>query len=90
MSKGMTQEDLVSAAHLTRPATLSELENGKTNPRLSTLEAVASALNVRVVDLFDDAGDDPAARELYERIMALPAEQRAAFLTVIPPAPKAR
>lgn len=89
-AKGMTQEELASAAHLTRLATISDLETGKTNPRLSTLEAVAAALDVRVVDLFADEGDDPSARELYNRIMALPEDQRLAYLTLIPPSPEAK
>lgn len=86
-ARGMSQDVLIEKAKLTRKATLSDLENGKTNPRLSTLEAIAKALEVRVIDLFDDEGDDPSARELYERIMALPEEQREAYKKVLPPAP---
>lgn len=87
-AQGMTQDDLLARTDLNRKATLSDLENGKTNPVLSTLQSIAKALNVRLTDLFDDEGDDPDARILYERIMALPPDQREAFLKVIPPAPQ--
>lgn len=84
----MSQEELALAAGFNRKATISDLETGKSNPRLSTLKAVAEALKVRVIDLFDDAGDDPQAVDLYQRIMSLPEAQRDAFLTVLPEPPK--
>ena len=34
-------------------STLNNIENGKTSPTLSQLESIASAIGVRITDLFD-------------------------------------
>lgn len=47
---GLTQGDLAAKAGL-RPATISDFENGKLDPRLSTAGAIADALGVEIDDL---------------------------------------
>ena len=81
-ARGITQADLAHMSDI-RIATLSELETGKGNPRLSTLEAVAAALGCTVVDLFEDGGDDPSASEIITALSALPAEERRSILTLV-------
>jgi len=49
--KGVTQVGLAVAAGMD-PATLNRLEMGKANPNLKTLERLADALGVQVVDFF--------------------------------------
>jgi transcriptional regulator with XRE-family HTH domain len=49
--RGLSQAKLAVMADMD-PATLNRLEQGKGNPNLKTLERVASALGVEVVDLF--------------------------------------
>lgn len=53
LAKGMTQEELADAAGL-RQALISELESGKVDVRLDTLQRLASALGTRPADLLDD------------------------------------
>ncbi|WP_340109760.1 helix-turn-helix transcriptional regulator [Pikeienuella sp. HZG-20] len=75
------QAKLAESADI-RVATVSELENGKGNPRLSTLVAVARALSVSVSDLFD-SNDDPEARALTSAIHGLAPATRTAIETII-------
>lgn len=49
--RGLTQEQLAGRVDLTA-ASISRLENGKQNYIQETLEALASALNIDVPDLF--------------------------------------
>jgi DNA-binding XRE family transcriptional regulator len=49
-AKGMTQRELARAARMLRP-NLSRIEAGKHRPTLETLQKIANALNVPVVDL---------------------------------------
>ena len=49
---GLTQEELAEKAGLS-PKHLGELERGRANPTLSNLEALAEALSMSLVDLFD-------------------------------------
>jgi transcriptional regulator with XRE-family HTH domain len=51
MERGLSQAKLAVTAGMD-PATLNRLEQGKGNPNLKTLERVADALGVEVVDLF--------------------------------------
>lgn len=48
---GLTQDAAAKAAGI-RKATWCDLENGHSNPRLSTLEAIAFTLNIPVNALF--------------------------------------
>ena len=52
-AKDLTAKEVVTAADL-QPAMYSRIENGKTEPSLSSLEKIAKALGVKLSDLFDD------------------------------------
>ncbi len=64
-------------------ATLSEIETGKGNPRLSTLAAIAEHLNVSVLDLFSDEGDEPTIFDLAHQISKLDSDTRNAVTTIV-------
>lgn len=51
---GLTQAQLAAAAGV-RQATVSDLENGKQTPTVSTLSDLAEALDVEFLALFDPA-----------------------------------
>lgn len=60
-SKGFTQADVSASTGITIKS-LSQIENGVTNPRRSSLEAIAQALNCTVADLYQsDAPKPPRA-----------------------------
>lgn len=50
--KGYTLIQLEEVTGISK-STLNNVENGKTSPTLSQLESIASALGVRITDLFD-------------------------------------
>lgn len=67
-ARGWTQEDLAAAVKIEQ-ATVSLLENGRANPTLLVLGALARALEVRLSDLFESHGrgrrgrsDDPPSK----------------------------
>ncbi len=62
--RGLTQDALAERLHVTRQA-VSNWENGKNQPDLDMLEAVAAALEVEVAALFGDGGP---ARPAYPRV----------------------
>ena len=49
--KGLSQQDLAAKCNFEK-SNMSRLEAGKINPTLSTLEKVAKALDVSLVELF--------------------------------------
>ncbi|GGE08410.1 hypothetical protein GCM10011390_29370 [Aureimonas endophytica] len=49
---GLSQAELAAKAKL-RPATVSDIESGKIDPRLSTLRALAAALGLGIEDIVD-------------------------------------
>jgi transcriptional regulator with XRE-family HTH domain len=49
--KGLSQQDLAAKCNFEK-SNMSRLEAGKVNPTLSTLEKVAKALDVSIVELF--------------------------------------
>jgi transcriptional regulator with XRE-family HTH domain len=51
-TRNWSQEELADAAGGLRQAAISEIENGRGNPTLDTLEHIAAALGCRVRDLF--------------------------------------
>ena len=61
--RGLTQDALAERLHVTRQA-VSNWENGKNQPDLDMLEAVAAALEVEVSALFGEGGP---ARRTYPR-----------------------
>ena len=50
-SKGLSQQDLAAKCNFEK-SNMSRLETGRVNPTLSTLEKVAKALDVSIVELF--------------------------------------
>lgn len=52
IQKGYTLVQLEGITGISK-STLNNIENGKTSPTLSQLESIASALGVRITDLFD-------------------------------------
>lgn len=50
--KGYTLIQLAEVTGISK-STLNNVENGKTSPTLSQLESIASAIGVRITDLFD-------------------------------------
>lgn len=50
--KGISQQDLAAKCNFEK-SNLSRLEAGKVNPTLSTLEKVASALEINIIELFN-------------------------------------
>lgn len=74
-AKGLTLADL--GARVGRaPSVLSELENGRTEPRLSLVEALAQALGIPVVELLKQ---DPPSRRAQLEIALEQAQQDPAF-----------
>ena len=53
--KNIKLDELVKLTGISR-GTLNNIENGKTSPRLSQLEKIAEALEVKIADLFDTEG----------------------------------
>ena len=51
-SKGLSQQDLAAKCNFEK-SNMSRLEAGRVNPTLSTLEKVAKALDVSLVELFN-------------------------------------
>lgn len=56
LKAGMTQEDLAAAIHCTAPA-ISHYENGRRDMPVSTLVAIALALNCSVDDLIREEAE---------------------------------
>lgn len=55
---GLTQEELAERCNIFRTY-MSRIESGAANPTLTMLYTLADALEVRVPDLFEKAGDVP-------------------------------
>lgn len=49
--RGWSQEELAAIAGEMRQAVISQIETGRANPTMVTLEQIAAALEVRVYDL---------------------------------------
>lgn len=79
---GLSQDELAEMAHI-RTATLSEIENGKGNPRLSTLGVIADALQVAVPDLFLDGALAQDTVETARKLASLRPEERHAVETLL-------
>lgn len=52
--KGMTQSDLAAKIGTT-PQNISQYERGIRNPKIETLQKIAAALEVEIIDLIDDS-----------------------------------
>jgi transcriptional regulator with XRE-family HTH domain len=61
LEKGWSQNELAYHAKLA-PSVISLIETGKRDPNATTLRKLASALEVRIPDLFEDSGSGKAQR----------------------------
>ncbi len=67
-SKGLTLRELSNRAKCTS-SLLSQIENGKTEPSISTLKKIADALGVNIVDFFmEDFEDEDVITRKKDRI----------------------
>ena len=64
---GITQELLSERAGIS-PKNLSELENGRGNPTLSSLEGLATALDMTLSELFDFQSEQFSPEEIRTQI----------------------
>lgn len=71
----MSQEALAAAAEVGRGATISDLEKGKGNPTMSTLEAIAAALGASLSELVSAPVSDDAML-IAKAFDALPASDK--------------
>jgi transcriptional regulator with XRE-family HTH domain len=79
----LTQEQLAFRAGLT-PHYLSTIENGHRDPSLSTIEALAGALETTPGELLGARVDvTPAALELAKRIQKLPENAQAVLTDLV-------
>jgi transcriptional regulator with XRE-family HTH domain len=83
--RGWSQEHLAHVAGV-RTATVSDLERKEVG-QLGTLLKIAKALDKHVIDLFDDDRDDPAMRDLINRVRALDAGARVGLDALLPKKP---
>jgi len=67
-SARMTQEDLSERARIS-VSFLSMIERGERSPHLETLAAIASALEVRMADLFLDEGESASVDPIYRPLL---------------------
>lgn len=51
--KNLSQEELAIKADIQRTASISDIENGKRNPTIGTIEKLAIALEIRPIELLD-------------------------------------
>ncbi len=84
-AKGLTQEDLAALVELS-PTHVSVIERGVKPPKLSTLVAIANALEVSADNLLQDVvthSVDGVATELALEIRKLPGKERARVFNAI-------
>lgn len=62
-SRGFTQEQLAEAGDVTQQL-ISDLERGRGNPTVLTLDRLAGPLGVQVADLVSAASPEPVSRRL--------------------------
>lgn len=70
--KGLTIKDVSIMANIT-PGLISQIENDKANPSLSTLLAIAKALNVDISSFFDDieaSKNSPVVRSSERQLLS--------------------
>lgn len=81
-AKGWSQQELALRAEL-RPATISDIERlGTAN--LATLSKIAAALEVHILDLFEDDRSSPEDQAILRRLRHLEVETRQALLALLP------
>ena len=82
MAKGLSQKEVTITSGLDT-AQYSRIENGKTDPSVTTLERIAKAMNISLVDIFAIPGElreinsrDQTSMEKISLVEALPDEER--------------
>lgn len=66
---GITQEQLSERAGIS-PKNLSELENGRGNPTLTSLEGLAAGLGITLSELFDFEHERLSAEEIRKELLS--------------------
>jgi len=67
---GLSQEQLAERAGIS-PKNISELENGRGNPTLSSLEGLARALSISMAELFDLEHERSSPEEIRRELQSL-------------------
>lgn len=80
--RGWTQPELSHRSGV-RVAAISEMENGKANPTLDTMQAIASAFGVTILDLFEEDGVDPGTGDLVRALKEATPEEIAAIRLIL-------
>jgi len=82
MAKGLSQKEVTITSGLDT-AQYSRIENGKTDPSVTTLERIAKAMNISLADIFSTNGElreinssDQTIMEKISLVEALPDEER--------------
>ena len=88
-AKGLSQKEVISAISM-GAAQYSRIENGKTDPSVSTVEKIAKALGVTMAELFTDANDlkeiNSLNKTLIERVTlidTLTKEEQKTIFTIL-------
>ncbi|QTE21038.1 helix-turn-helix domain-containing protein [Polaribacter cellanae] len=88
-AKGLSQKEVISAISM-GAAQYSRIENGKTDPSISTVEKIAKALGVTMAELFTDANDlkeiNSLNKTLIERVTlidTLTKEEQKTIFTIL-------
>lgn len=69
-SKGITQEKLAEKAGIS-PKSLSDLERGRGNPTLSSLDGLAEAFGITLADLFDFGHERLSSEEIRRELQSI-------------------
>lgn len=67
-TKKLSQKEVISVAHLDS-AQYSRIENGKTDPTVTTLEKISKALGVSLSELFANANDLNDVQSVNKTVM---------------------
>lgn len=80
LARGVNQKQLAEASGMTQSG-LFRIETGQTNPQLTTLQRIASALHCSVRELFNGKSDsDPHLARVFQRVKhVLDSEDEAAI-----------
>ncbi|QTE21030.1 helix-turn-helix domain-containing protein [Polaribacter cellanae] len=88
-AKGLSQKEVISAIGM-GAAQYSRIENGKTDPSISTVEKIAKALGVTMAELFTDTNDlkeiNSLNKTLIERVTlidTLTKEEQKTIFTIL-------
>ena len=88
-AKGLSQKEVISAIGM-GAAQYSRIENGKTDPSISTVEKIAKALGITMAELFTDSNDlkevNSLNKTLIERVTlidSLTKEEQKTIFTIL-------